>query len=185
MQSLKDSPGQAFDLAKTIPENGWRAMCYTQMARRLVTTDSARAHQALSLAMDAVEKTSDRYESLAPNVWDEIVDIASTRLKDDDLAKEAFGRSLATLERMYRVDSDPDNPNLAPVDFWPSTDAYRSAFQAAAKLYGVSASSYFEKVQDRNELLESQVAFAAELLHRPPAPANTASNHAKARKQTQ
>ena len=108
--------------------------------------------------------------------------MASSRLKDDELAKEAFGRSLGTLERLYRVDSDPDDPNLAPLDFWPATAAYRRSFQVAAKLYGVSASSYFEKIRDRNELLESEVAFAAELLQRPPAPGNTAVNHAKAQK---
>lgn len=107
---------------------------------------------------------------------------AFSRLKDEELAKEAFGRSLARLARVYRVDSNPENPNLAPVDFWPSTSAHRAAFQAAAKLYGMSASSYFEKIRDRNELLESGVAFAAELLHRPPAPANTAANFTKPQK---
>jgi hypothetical protein len=185
MQSLKDAPGEAFDLAKTIPDNAWRAMCYAQMAQRLAATDSARAHQALSLAMDSVEKSNDKYQSLAAHVWDQVIDVASSRLKDDDLAKEAFGRSLATLEGMYRVDSDPENPNIAPVDFWPSTAEYRKSFQAAAKLYGMSASSYFEKIRDRNELLEAEVAFAAELLHRRPAPANTAVSHAKPRKQAQ
>ena len=185
MQALKESPEQAFDLAKTIPENAWRAMCYAQMGQRFAATDSARAHQALSLAMDSIEKSNEKYDSLATQVWAQIIDVASSRLKDDELAKEAFGRSLGTLERAYRVDSDPEDPNLAPVDFWPATAAYRRSFQAAAKLYGVSASSYFEKIRDRNELLESEVAFAAELLHRPPAPGITASNHAKQRKQAQ
>jgi hypothetical protein len=185
MQALKESPGQAFGLAKTVPDNAWRAMCYAQMAQRLAAADSARAHQALSLAMDSVEESSDKYVNLATQVWAQIIDVASSRLKDDELAKEAFGRSLGTLERMYRIDSDAGDPNLAPIDFWPSTAAYRRSFQAAAKLYGVSASSYFEKIRDRNELMESEVAFAAELLHRPPAPGNTASNHAKERKQAQ
>jgi hypothetical protein len=185
MQALKQSPEQAFDLAKTIPDNTWRAMCYAQMAQRFAATDSARAHQALSLAMQSLEKGSDKNANLATQVWAQIIDVASGRLKDDELAKEAFGRSLGTLEQLYRVDSDPDDPNLAPVDFWPATAAYRRSFQAAAKLYGVSASSYLEKIQDRNELLESEVEFAAELLHRPAAPGITASNHAKERNHAQ
>jgi len=52
----------------------------------------------------------------------------------------------------------------APVNFWPSM-RQQGLFRPRRSCHGVSAFSNFTKIRERNEFLESEVAFAVELLN--------------------
>jgi hypothetical protein len=66
------------------------------------------------------------------------------------------------LER-YREDAAPDDPNLAPRAFWPSTGAFRSILYAAGLRLGADAAALLDRIQDADVRLFAQIELAAAL----------------------
>jgi hypothetical protein len=66
------------------------------------------------------------------------------------------------LER-YREDAAPDDPNLAPREFWPSTSAFRSILYAAGVRLGVGAAALLDRIPDADVRLFAQIELAAAL----------------------
>ncbi len=63
----------------------------------------------------------------------------------------------------YHRDSNPQDPNLAPRDLWPSTSAYRSILYEAGKRLGQDATANLESVPDKDLRLFAQIELAAAL----------------------
>ena len=63
--------------------------------------------------------------------------------------------------RLFRKDKDPDNPNCAPVAFWPSCRAYQAAMYWAGKLSGEGSESLLAEVPDTELALLASIELAA------------------------
>ena len=63
----------------------------------------------------------------------------------------------------YLEDIAPENPNAAPVEFWPSTCHFRSVLYRAGKRLGADAAVYLERIPDRDVRLFAQIELAAAL----------------------
>lgn len=67
---------------------------------------------------------------------------------DRGLTEALLETKFEQAERQYKKDSDPDHPNAAIKLYWPSTSAWRDAFQLAYKLSPKFAVEKLSSVQD-------------------------------------
>lgn len=63
----------------------------------------------------------------------------------------------------YREDTEPENPNYAPKEFWASTSRFRKLFYAAGKKLGTKAADYLELIQDDDLQLFARIELAGAL----------------------
>lgn len=66
------------------------------------------------------------------------------------------------LER-YREDTDPDKPNDAPKEFWPSTGHFRSILHRAGKRSGREGEVYLDRIPDPDLRLFAEIELEAAL----------------------
>jgi len=74
---------------------------------------------------------------------------------------------LAEAHRLYREDSNADDPNLAPLVFWPSCHAYREAMYWAGDSSGKSAEPLLTEIPDPDLALFASIELAAGMLSLP------------------
>jgi hypothetical protein len=104
---------------------------------------------------------------------------AAYGLGDKQWAWEAVMQAVEDASELYKLDSDHDSPNLAPIEYWPSTQAYRHIVSVAAKLFGADAFALLMGIRSPDLALLAQVEIASTLLGVPSLPSGTLSRHAK------
>lgn len=65
--------------------------------------------------------------------------------------------------RRYAEDSDPQNPNHAPREFWPSTQVFRQAMYRSGKAQGARAIANLDRIPDPDLRLLAEIEFHAAL----------------------
>ena len=65
--------------------------------------------------------------------------------------------------RLHSEDSAATNPNRAPRECWPSTQAFRDLLYSAGKSLGREAAAYLDRIPDRDIRLFAEIEFAAAL----------------------
>jgi len=63
----------------------------------------------------------------------------------------------------YSEDTTPENPNVAPKEFWPSTSRFRHILYAAGKRLGPEAAAFLDRIPDEDLRLFAQIELAAAL----------------------
>jgi hypothetical protein len=84
------------------------------------------------------------------------------------------------LER-FREDSDPERPNLAAREFWPSAAALRSVMYQAGQRLGHDAVNLLDLIPDKELRLLASIELAAALAGLPEMPSIQRENHAAIR----
>jgi hypothetical protein len=74
-----------------------------------------------------------------------------------------FGPAFEHAMERYLEDIAPENPNQAPLEFWPSTCAFRGILYRAGKRLGSDAAAYLERIPDPDLRLFAQIELAAAL----------------------
>ena len=91
-------------------------------------------------------------------------------LHDAMRGQVGFEVALSEARAKYGEDADPDAPNAAPKEFWPSTARYRNALFAAGKTLGEEAEPLLTEIPDREVRLLASVELAAALAGLPELP---------------
>lgn len=78
-----------------------------------------------------------------------------------------FQQAMDHAQEQYRKDSAPDDPNLAPSEFWPSASRFRGILYSAGKTLGEGASRYLAQIDDPDLRLFAQIELAAALANIP------------------
>lgn len=86
------------------------------------------------------------------------------QMSDEDSAKRVVERGLTMADRLYAVDSNPDDPNKALKAFWPSTNAYRDFLRAAGKISPLWAMGILKEIKDSELRAAVESALAQEWL---------------------
>jgi hypothetical protein len=81
-----------------------------------------------------------------------------------------FGPALEHALEQYREDTDPENSNRAPQEFWPSTHRFRSILYQAGKRLGADAAVFLDRIPDANLRLFAEIELAAALAGLPELP---------------
>ncbi len=154
------------DSANKIQNPQYRGEAFRQIAAALVGSDPSTAHDLLEKAIAALIATPDG-RSLDGSGQELLMAFGTARkLKDDQLASEIVDRALDLAARLFKVDSDQDDLNNAPIDLWPSLHIYREALRDAVILEQMKAPSRLQTIRNTDVFLFCQVAMAAALLER-------------------
>jgi hypothetical protein len=71
--------------------------------------------------------------------------------------REPFEEAL----RLYALDTEPDNPNQAPRECWPSTMEFRNILFKAGQHEGSAAARHLDRIPDRDLRLFAQIELVA------------------------
>ena len=82
------------------------------------------------------------------------------KMGENEKAKDSLDQALSIAERLYKKDTDADDPNLAPKAFWASTNGYRSILSSAGKLDPAWATNLLKDVPDDGIRVFNQIAMA-------------------------
>jgi plasmid stability protein len=97
------------------------------------------------------------------NAWPELAQSAYD-LKDSVLAWDAFNHGIDDAVSLYKLDSSIDSPNLAPVEYWPSTQAIRSIVSLATRLFGDDAQALLPRIGDTDVAVLARIEVGSTLL---------------------
>ena len=79
------------------------------------------------------------------------------KIGDSDGAKGTIEKGLGMAAKIYKNDSDSDNPNVALKAFWPSTNAYCGFLRVAERISPAWATTLLREIPD------SEIRVAAEV----------------------
>jgi hypothetical protein len=127
---LKDHPDNALTMALALPddENNARLRTLLLIARATRKNNPSVCTSALSKALDQMDR-ADAMDQI--NFLDDAGRLYRD-LKDTDAVKKVAERGVALAEKLYKQDTDADDPNKAVKAFWPSTSAWTSFIRLAA-----------------------------------------------------
>jgi len=86
------------------------------------------------------------------------------KLGDEDGARSAIKDQLKLAEKLYLIDTDASDPNLAFKGAWPSANAWRNSIQQATKVSPAFAEEILEQIPDPDITGLQRVIYANSLL---------------------
>jgi hypothetical protein len=155
---------KAVDLVKTISDSDTRAQLYS-MGLDDDAKDDPEVFKALTSEVYSTAKDIKDPLNRA-DLWSGL-GAAAHLTKDDKLAAEAFDKALDGAADTYRRDTNPDEPNIALRDQWPSTNAYRKVVIGVTRAFGVDAGWILTRISDPSIAVYARIEMAQALLERP------------------
>ena len=93
---------------------------------------------------------------------------AGKATKDDSVIRDGLNRALAAARELRKLDGDPDRPNLALIEYWPSAQAYRKTVSTAIALQGPDGLWVLDRIPDADVAVLARIAAAEALMGNPP-----------------
>lgn len=161
---LVNEPEKALAIIKQIPLEQTRASALSQMARRVADKDPSTAKSVLTQCfnlLDDIKKPKDTVDAY--------VDVAEAahKVQDEERARLALDRAVTGATELYEKDIDAEAPNMAPREYWPSTQSYRRIIYRATSMYGSDAGYMLPKINDPDLHLLASIEMARSLLKKP------------------
>jgi len=152
-------PNDALAAAITLSP-GLRVQTYVGIARQNVKKDTSVAKSALGKAIDSLADTPSGAQMMS------IGDIVSLyqQLGETDSAKKAIEKGMDIAAKLYKTDTNADDPNTAPKAYWPSTNAWRTMLDRAAAISPEWAVSLLKDIPDDDIRNYDQIAIAEGML---------------------
>jgi hypothetical protein len=90
-------------------------------------------------------------------------------------ARKTIEKGLESAAKLYKQDTDADDPNKALKAYWPSANAYAGLLRLAAEMAPDWAQEQLKEVPDDDLRALAQISMAAALLGQPPGPVTIVS----------
>lgn len=164
LATIPKDPQHAISLVPSIPFASLRADLLGRIARSVGAKDPAASKTLLGKCMEQVEEIKDSGDRVAPLI---AVAEAAHQAKDDQTAWESLGKALAAVTEAYQRDGNPQRPNQALREHWPSIQLSRLVAWRTGKLFGVGAQDLLVNIHDPELALVSQIEMAGALLGEP------------------
>lgn len=159
----------AMSQASNITDKNLRAQTYEYIARAAAKNDQTAATNAIKAMLDAADKLQPSqafvYYASAAAIY--------MKMGETDDAKKSIEAGLAVARKLYKDDSDDDDPNTALKAFWPSTNAFCTIMREAARVSSAWALSLLQDVQDPALRVAAEIALAGGWLDAPTGPSTT------------
>jgi hypothetical protein len=159
-----DSALAAIKKAKQIPLESIRARTLLQIAQEAVGKDPEGAR--LVLAQVDTELRGVKNMMNAAQLWAAFAETAA-KAKEVELADKAIERGMAACETLYKEDANADDPNIAPREYWPSMQSWRTVMVAAATIHGLEAEPLLARVTDPDLIVMARLAVLRGVLKKP------------------
>jgi hypothetical protein len=138
--------------AANVGDPDLKVQAFEYIARTIVRKDKITATSALKKMLAALESIKlDRqpaYYASAAGIF--------RMMGDTESAKDAVQKGLDIAARLYKQDTDSDDPNMAFEAFWPSMNAYSMLLREATQISEIWAIGLLKQIDN------AEVRFAAE-----------------------
>ena len=159
-KDAEDHPQDALANVALLQAPNLKTSAYITVARLAWKKNPSVARQALQKAAESVDKMNPEVQSMSIN------EIAKLYMqwKDEESAKKVIEQGVASTDKVYRSDINPDDPNKAPKAYWPSTVAWRSMLALASQISPAWAASLLKEIPDEEIKTLAQLGIATALL---------------------
>lgn len=159
-EDAEKHPQDALANTASLQNDGLRANTYIQIAQITWKKQRSVAEQALSKAADAIDKLEgDRqlmqYPALAR---------LYSRMGETDDAKKYIEKGMDAAAKIFKTDSNADDPNQAPKAYWPSVVGWKSMLSLAADISPLWAAGLLKEIPDDEARALAQLGIATSLL---------------------
>jgi hypothetical protein len=86
------------------------------------------------------------------------------RMGETDEAKKYIEKGMGAAAKVYKDDTNPDDPNQAPKAFWPSVAGWRAMLSMASDISPLWASTLLKEIPDEEARTLGQLGIATALL---------------------
>jgi tetratricopeptide (TPR) repeat protein len=159
----------AMSQASNITDDNLRAQTYEYIARATAKNDQNAATNAIKPMLDAAGKLEPGqafvYYASAAAIY--------MKMGETDDARKSIEAGLAVADKLYKDDSDDDDPNKALKAFWPSTNAFCAIFREAARVSPPWSIALLQNIQDPALKVSAEIALAGGWLDAPTGPSTT------------
>lgn len=163
LADAEKNPADALASAVTLSDPRMKTQTLVSIARSNGKKNISVAHSALTKATESASQLDGDASMMSMR------DIASVyfMLDEKDDAKKIIEKGITAAEKIYKIDINADNPNLAPKPYWPSTAGYRGMMMLAMKISPMFAQEQLKEISDPEIRTIVQIGLAQSLLNTP------------------
>lgn len=159
-EDAEKHPQDALANAGTIQDMRLRANAYMSVAQPNLKKQPSVAKQALDKAADTIDKVDGEqqvmlYRDLISNYM---------RMGETDDAKKYIEKGMGAAAKVFKEDTNADDPNQAPKAYWPSVAGWRSMLSMASNISPLYASTLLKEIPDEEARTLCQLGIATALL---------------------
>ena len=159
-EDAEKHPQDALANAGTIQDPRLRANAYMSVAQPNLKKQPSVAKQALDKAADTIDKVDSEqqvmlYRDLISNYM---------RMGETDDAKKYIEKGIGAAAKVFKEDTNADDPNQAPKAYWPSVAGWRSMLSMASDISPLWASTLLKEIPDDEARTLCQLGIATALL---------------------
>ena len=159
-EDAEKHPQDALANAASLQNDALRANTYMHIAQVTWKKQRSVAEQALSKAADAVDKLEGDQQLMQYSGLSR----AYARMGDTDDAKKYIEKGMDAAAKIFKTDSNADDPNQAPKAYWPSVVGWKSMLSLAADISPVWAAGLLKEIPDDEARALAQLGIATTLL---------------------
>lgn len=164
---MEKDPDKAYQDAMNLPAHGAfdmkgcpRATGLRRVALGIVKKNPTLARTAMNEARRLAQDLEPARQAL---ILAEVPDFY-LELGDEDGARSAIKDQMKLAEKLYAIDTNSDDPNLAFKGAWPSTNAWRNCIEHATKVSPAFAEELLAQIPDPDIVGLQRVMYANALL---------------------
>jgi tetratricopeptide (TPR) repeat protein len=159
-EDAEKHPQDALANASSLQNDSLRVQTYMRIAQVTWKKQPSVADQALSKAADGISKLDGdqqlmQYSSLAR---------AYSRMGETDDAKKYIAKGMDAAAKIFKADSNADDPNQAPKAYWPSVAGWKSLLSQASEISPLWAAGLLKEIPDDEARTLAQLGIATTLL---------------------
>jgi tetratricopeptide (TPR) repeat protein len=159
-EDAEKHPQDAMANAASLQDQRTRANAYLSIAQATWKKQPGIAKQALDKAADTIDKVDGEQQVM---LYREVVQFY-VRMGETDEAKKYIEKGMGAAAKVYKDDTNPDDPNQAPKAFWPSVAGWRAMLSMASDISPLWASTLLKEIPDEEARTLGQLGIATALL---------------------
>lgn len=153
-------PQDALANASSLQDPPIRTMAYMSIASSTWKKQPGIAKQALEKAADSIDKLENAQQVMH---YQELVSMYA-RMGETDDAKKYIEKGIGAASKLFKDDTNADDPNQAPKAFWPSVAGWRSMLSLASDISPLYAANLLKEIPDDEARTLCQLGIATALL---------------------
>jgi hypothetical protein len=158
-----EHPQDAIAQALALSNVSAREVALEGIARENLKKNASVARAALRELIELAPRLDGFEQTRAMNT----VSSLYVRMGDTDSAKSAVEKGFAGVEKIYKEDTNADDPNQALKAYWPSTQAYVVLLRSAGRMSAPWALTLLKEIPDAEIKAAAEVSLASEWLKLP------------------
>lgn len=164
LRVAREDGAKGVEQARRIGVEKIRAETLAEIAKMAAEKDAADARRLLGQVTAAAKEVKSPAD--AAGTWWQVAEAARVA-QDPEALEAALKAGVAACVELYKDDADAKRPNLAPREFWPSSQHFRSLVHVAGEALGEVAEPYVALIPDTDLQLLARIELARALLGKP------------------